>query len=168
MALGWITLPLIFHQIYPSPWWRITKVHLKTILPCLKSLEGFLAAHRTVWPWQMRSPGSVSLKQYFHEFPSITLNFQDFLRCSLFYSYMILLKCGCVKVAQSCPTLCDPMDYTVQGILQARILECVAVPFSSESSWSGIEPESPALQMDYLPAELAGKPSSLTEKGPLS
>ena len=60
------------------------------------------------------------------------------------------------------------MDYTVQGILQARILECVAVPFSSESSWSGIEPESPALQMDYLPAELAGKPSSLTEKGPLS
>ena len=28
-----------------------------------------------------------------------------------------------VKVTQSCPTLCDPMDYTVRGILQARILE---------------------------------------------
>ena len=28
-----------------------------------------------------------------------------------------------VKVAQSCPTLCDPMDYTVHQILQARILE---------------------------------------------
>ena len=28
-----------------------------------------------------------------------------------------------VKVAQSCPTLCDPTDYTVPGILQARILE---------------------------------------------
>ena len=28
-----------------------------------------------------------------------------------------------VKVTQSCPTLCDPMDYTVHGILQARILE---------------------------------------------
>ena len=28
-----------------------------------------------------------------------------------------------VKVAQSCPTLCDPMDYTVHGILQARIME---------------------------------------------
>ena len=28
-----------------------------------------------------------------------------------------------VKLAQSCPTLCDPMDYTVHGILQARILE---------------------------------------------
>ena len=35
-----------------------------------------------------------------------------------------------VTVAQSCPTLCDPMDYIVHGILQARILEWVAFPFS--------------------------------------
>ena len=35
-----------------------------------------------------------------------------------------------VKVAQSCPTLCDPMDYAVRGILQARILEWIAFPFS--------------------------------------
>ena len=41
-----------------------------------------------------------------------------------------------VKVAQSCLTLCDPMDYTVQGILQARILEWVAFPFSRGSSQS--------------------------------
>ena len=33
-----------------------------------------------------------------------------------------------VKVTQSCSTLCDPMDYTVHGILQARILEWVAFP----------------------------------------
>ena len=39
-----------------------------------------------------------------------------------------------VKVAQSYLTLCDPMDYTVQGILQARILKLVAAPFSRESS----------------------------------
>ena len=39
-----------------------------------------------------------------------------------------------VKVDQSCPTLCDPMDYTVHGILQARILEWVAFPFSRGSS----------------------------------
>ena len=39
-----------------------------------------------------------------------------------------------VKDAQSCPTLCDPMDCTVQGILQARILEWVAFPFSRGSS----------------------------------
>ena len=39
-----------------------------------------------------------------------------------------------VKVAQSCPTLCDPMDCTVHGILQARILEWGAIPFSRGSS----------------------------------
>ena len=39
-----------------------------------------------------------------------------------------------VKVAQSCPTLCDPMDYTGHGILQARILEWVAFPFAGGPS----------------------------------
>ena len=39
-----------------------------------------------------------------------------------------------VKVSQSCPTTCDPMDYTVHGILQIRILEWVANPFSRGSS----------------------------------
>ena len=38
------------------------------------------------------------------------------------------------KVAQSCPTVCDPMDQTVHGILQARILEWEAFPFSRGSS----------------------------------
>ena len=41
-----------------------------------------------------------------------------------------------VKVAQSYLTLCDPMDYTVHGLLQARILEWVAFPFSKGSSQS--------------------------------
>ena len=39
-----------------------------------------------------------------------------------------------VKVTHSCPILCNPMDYTVQEILQARILEWVAFPFSRASS----------------------------------
>ena len=39
-----------------------------------------------------------------------------------------------VKVAQSCLSLCNPMDYTVHGILQTRILNWVAVPFSKGSS----------------------------------
>ena len=46
----------------------------------------------------------------------------------------MLLKCVSVKVAQLCLTLCDPMDYTVLGIVQARILEWVAIPFSRGSS----------------------------------
>ena len=39
-----------------------------------------------------------------------------------------------VKVTQLCLTVCDPMDCIVHGILQARILEWVAVPFSRGSS----------------------------------
>ena len=39
-----------------------------------------------------------------------------------------------VKVAQSCPPLCNPLGYTVHRILQARILEWVVYPFSSRSS----------------------------------
>ena len=35
-----------------------------------------------------------------------------------------------VKAAQLCPTLCNPMDYTVHGILQAIILEQLATPFN--------------------------------------
>ena len=35
-----------------------------------------------------------------------------------------------MTVAQSCSTLCNPMDYTVHGILQARMLEWIAIPFS--------------------------------------
>ena len=38
------------------------------------------------------------------------------------------------KVIQLCPTLFDPKDFTVHGIIQARILEWVAVPFSKGSS----------------------------------
>ena len=48
--------------------------------------------------------------------------------------------CVCVLIAQSCPALCDPMDCSlsdssVHGILQARILEWVAISFSRVSSW---------------------------------
>ena len=47
-----------------------------------------------------------------------------------------------VKVAQSFPTLCDPMDYTVHGVLQARILKWVAFSLqqwifpTQELNWS--------------------------------
>ena len=65
-----------------------------------------------------------------------------------------------VKFTQSCPTLYEPMDSIVHGILQARILEWVAFPFSRGSLNPGIKPRSPALQADSLPAELQGKPIS--------
>ena len=53
-----------------------------------------------------------------------------------------LCVCACARsVVQSCPTLCNPMDYSllgssVHGILQAKILEWVGIPFSRGSSQS--------------------------------
>ena len=44
------------------------------------------------------------------------------------------MKWSEVKVAQSCLTLCNPMDYIVHGILQARILKWVVFPYPGESS----------------------------------
>ena len=57
-----------------------------------------------------------------------------------------------VKVAQSCPTLCNPMDYTVHGILQARILErrsfsILQEIFPTQGSNPGLPP---TLQADSL------------------
>ena len=63
-----------------------------------------------------------------------------------------------VKGAQSCPTLCDPMDSTVHRILQARTLEWVAFPSPGDLPNPGIKPRSPTLQEDSLPSEPPGKP----------
>ena len=53
---------------------------------------------------------------------------------------------------------CSPPGSSVHGILQARILEWVAIPFSGYLPDPGIEPGSPALQADSLPSEPPGKP----------
>ena len=46
-----------------------------------------------------------------------------------FFYFFLLCAQGKWKVTWACPSLCDPMDYTVHGILQARILEWVAFSF---------------------------------------
>ena len=62
--------------------------------------------------------------------------------CSLLQRFYLFIRmyvcaCVCVLVAQSCPTLCSPMDCSwpvssVHGVSQARILEWVAIPFSRD------------------------------------
>ena len=58
-------------------------------------------------------------------------------------------------------TLCNPMDYTVHGILQASILEWVASPFSREifQTQRSNPDRSPTLQVDSLQSEPPGKPT---------
>ena len=62
-------------------------------------------------------------------------NFYGICNCSLDKSNVLQEQgTGKVKLAESCPSLCDPVDYTVDGILQDRTLEWVAFPFSRGSS----------------------------------
>ena len=52
---------------------------------------------------------------------------------------------------------CSSPGFSAQGILQARILEWVAIPFSRDLPDPGIKPGSPALQADSLLSEPPGK-----------
>ena len=72
-----------------------------------------------------------------------------------------------MKITQACPTLCDPMDYTVHGILQARIQEWVAFPFSRRSSQPREQTQVSHIAGDPLPAEPQGQPKN-TGVGSLS
>ena len=56
-----------------------------------------------------------------------------------------------------CPTLCNPRDYSLPGSSVHGILEWVAVSFSGDLLNPGIEPGSPALQVDSIPSEPPGK-----------
>ena len=69
------------------------------------------------------------------------------------------------SVAQSCLTLCNPMDcslpgFSVHGIFQVRVPEWVAITFSRGSSQPRDRTRVPALQADTLPSEPPGKPST--------
>ena len=71
--------------------------------------------------------------------------------------------CVCAQSLQSCLTLCNSMDCgppgsSVHGILQARILEWVAISFSRDLPDPGFKPGSLALQADFLLTEPQGKP----------
>ena len=76
-----------------------------------------------------------------------------------------MCTCVCAKSLQSCSFFCDAMDCSpqgssVHGILQARILECVAMPFPRDLPNPGIKPTSPLLlhwQVGSLPLAQPGK-----------
>ena len=76
----------------------------------------------------------------------------------LFYKDSEIMK-GKVKVAQSCPTLCDPL--AIQSMEFSRPEYWSGQPFPSPGDLPNpeTEPESPALQVDSLPAEPQGEPS---------
>ena len=74
----------------------------------------------------------------------------------------VLVVKASMLIAQLCPTLCNPMGYSlpgssVCGMCQAKILEWVAIPFSGDLPNPEIKHRSPALQVDSLLYEPPGK-----------
>ena len=71
-----------------------------------------------------------------------------------------------LRSLQPCLTFCNPKNCSlpgssVHGILQARILEWVAILFSRDLPNPGIEPRSPTLQADSLPSEPSWTPKNI-------
>ena len=103
-----------------SSWTELNSFH-KEGLSSLISISNFFFFFLSQWcSWTQRSQDKALFKNFF-----------------LFLAIFRKVK---MLVTQSCPTLCDTMDCnspgsSVHGILQARILEWVAVAFPSESSW---------------------------------
>ena len=134
---------------YPLQYsWASLVVQMVKNLPALREtrvqslgwedpLEEGMATHSSILAWRIRmNRGAwrtavhwvrVGHKWVTQHSTSVTgdIYFKEIVR-----PYWTLMK---VKVTQSCLTVCDPMDYTVHGILQVRILEWVAIPFSRGS-----------------------------------
>ena len=84
------------------------------------------------------------------------------LNCQI---YIVIQNCSCMcLISQSCPTLVTPWisppGSSSMGILQTRILEWEGIPSPGDLPNPGIEPRSPTLQEDSLPAEPSVKPKS--------
>ena len=92
---------------------------------------GFSSSH--VWMWELEYKESWALKIWWVRTVVLEKTLESSLDCKDIKPVNPKGKWK-VKVIQSHPTLCDPIDYTVHGILQARILGWVACPFSRGSS----------------------------------
>ena len=90
----------------------------------------------------------------YHQFNQIWSNNLTVKNLCLKAPYVICSSCALkvkVSVTQSCLSVCDPMDYSppgsfVHGVLRARVLDWIAMPFSRGSFHLGLKPEYPTLR----------------------
>ena len=108
-------------------------------------LEEDMATHSSIlaWriPWTEEPAGlqSIGLQRVGHDWSDLARIYINYVKALKINKSRQTLKAN-MLVAQSCLILCNPMDCSppgssVQGILQARILEWVAMPFSRQSCW---------------------------------
>ena len=147
--------PFLLSQHLQGPHPQATQAHTLVVLPEGQCSEGswigenlFIVSSFTSqqgWPsWQPEVMSVVwaakcggPLPSFLRKWGSVSISSVSFLLSARTHPHLLVFSQPLlyffqvkVKVAQSCLTLCDRMDYTVRGILQARILEWVVVPFS--------------------------------------
>ena len=131
-------------------------------------LQGDLAfpSLKDLWAWKLTQVSELIEEPWLYFIIQVRLLLtwvRNFLLIQIKNKYSISFTSKKVKVlvAQSCLTLCDPMDcsspgFSVHGILLARILGWVAIPFSRGSSQPRDQSTSPSLQADSLPLSHQG------------
>ena len=141
--LTWVTLAAVW-RIQCSTWW-LRHGHLRIFLSFPRGFTGGTVV-KTL-PASARDAGSIprlgrSLRRKWQLIPVFLpgkLHWQrsltGYIRCDWAGTHAKFSVEGVCLVTQSCPTLCDPMDYSplgssVYGIFQPRILEWVAISFS--------------------------------------
>ena len=128
---------------------------MNSILQIIYKTKTYIKGRIVIWPYSSMKNSSLPLKEVF----------MFKYKCFMFKTYVYVMWPLKVLVAQSCLTLCSPMNCSppgssVQGITQAILLAWVVMPFSRGS---GIKPRSPVLQADSLLFELPWKPMWPTE-----
>ena len=134
--------------------WSGCHAHLHRIFLIQGSNLGLLHCRQTSYHWSHHCWKGCKLVQPLWKTIGSSHNF----KMKLLYDPEITPK---VKVAQLCPTLCNPMDYSlpgssVHGILQARILEWVAIPFSRGSCQPRDQTQVSHIAGGLLPSEPPG------------
>ena len=109
----------------------------KSVLAMLRTFQGFPGGSVVKKKVHLPNVGDTRFNPRVGKLPNAT---EQLSPCSTTTKPMFQSPCvrACMLVAQSCPTLCDPMDcsppgFSVHGILQARILEWTAIPFSTRA-----------------------------------
>ena len=128
---------------------------------CHSVVSNSLQSHGLYSPWnslnQNTGVGSLSLLQGI--FPTQGSN-PGLPHCRWILYQLSNHAAAAAKSLQSCPTLCNPMDYTIHGILQAGILEWAAFPFSRGSSRPRDRTQVSCIAGRFFTSWATGKPRS--------
>ena len=118
------------------PLFNYDKIHMKVTILLVKCTPPIILSTFLLW-----------CKHHHHLSPKLFFY--------LFFDHAVLSCFSCIQFCN--PMDCSPPGFSVHGIFQARVMACVASTFSGALHDPGIEPGSPALQVDSLPSEPAGK-----------